>query len=143
MTRVSFRVWPVGEHETVTDGALQRMAGQGFVFRAEGKAYAARAIAAVVREGWLVITADIDPDEHGFTPLDLGFMDNVYSLPEAPAADRFVPTPAGPDWSSVPQTLAPSRLAQVSKAVGNAQRVYGVVLPDDPDPATPATPRGG
>jgi hypothetical protein len=115
VTRISFRGYRLAEHETVTDEALAGMRGQTFVIRDGDRQTAARVVEAVVRDGWIVATADLDVDDFPSTfaaVFDVGPL-SVRVLPDMPAEQRYVPTPGEPDWSSIPQTLAPSRLDQV------------------------------
>lgn len=116
MTRTSFRAYRLAEHETVTDDALSRMAGQTFVFRTDDRRVAARVIEAVVRDGWIVVTSDVDADDFNgriAEALALGPA-NIYVLPDMPAEQRFVPTPTTPpDWATVSGRFGPARFERV------------------------------
>lgn len=69
MSRLSLRVYPLGEYESVTDDALRDMVGQTVTSHVRGALFVGKVLDAVVRDGWVEVTTDIDFDEA--TTLDL------------------------------------------------------------------------
>jgi hypothetical protein len=114
VTVISFRAYPIGVHETVSDDALRNLAGQTFVFRDGDREIAASVISAVVREGWIVVTSDVADDaftaqmaeEFMIGPL------TVRVLPDMPDLHWRLPIPAKPDWATVTGSIGPARLKQ-------------------------------
>lgn len=105
MTQISLRIYRLAENETATEAALAGAVADAserlFAVRIDGRMYEARAIDAFVRDGWIVVTTEIDADISAAfrDEYSIGPMRVVTVLDEQPVPPPLPPS-RGPDWST-------------------------------------------
>lgn len=132
MTVLSFRLHRLSEHETVLPSALTRLVGQTFTVNAPGLILVGTVTAAHVRDGWIVVTSDINTDDDPDGRLVAALLPGIFPEPRPlvshawdlePARYLGVqPKPKPPDWSAVASVPGPARLEQMLGSFCNETR---------------------